>query len=67
MEQFNLDEEENVGIDERGPELIGTEILAALDEHKSSKVEECDGIPADLLKALRERGKKCLVEVCKSI
>ena len=34
LEQFNLEEEENVGIDERGPELIDTEILAAIDELK---------------------------------
>ena len=67
MEQFNLEEEENVGIDQRGPELIDTEILAAIDELKSGKAEGCDGIPAELLKALGEKGKKCLVEVCKSI
>ena len=67
LEQFNLEEEENVGIDERGPELIDTEILAAIDELKSGKAEGCDGIPAELLKALGEKGKKCLVEVCKSI
>ena len=39
MEQFKLEEEENVGIDERGPELIGTEILTAIDELKSGKAE----------------------------
>ena len=61
MEQFNLEEEEKVGIDEWGPELIDTEILAAIDELKSGKAEGCDGIPAELLKALGERGKKCLV------
>ena len=48
MEQFNLEEEENVGIDERGSELIDTEILAAIDELKSGKAEEGDGIPAEL-------------------
>ena len=49
MEQFNL--EENFGIDERGLELIKTEILAALDEPKSGKSEGCDETPAELLKA----------------
>ena len=55
MEQFNLEDEENIGIDERGPELIDTEILTAIDELKSGKAEICDGIPAELLKALGER------------
>ena len=32
------------------PELIDTEILAAIDELKSKKAEGCDGIPAELLR-----------------
>ena len=43
-----------------------TEILAAIDELKSGKAEGSDGIPAELLKALGERGKNSLVEVCKN-
>ena len=31
LDEFNLEEEENVGFDERGPEIKDTEILAALD------------------------------------
>ena len=64
LEQFNQ-EEENVRIDERSSELIDNEILVAIDELKSLKAEGCDGIPAKLLRALGERRKKCLVEVCK--
>ena len=63
LEQFNLEEEENVGIDQRGPKLLDTEILAVIDKLKSRKAEGFDGIRAELLKALGERGKKCLVEV----
>ena len=33
MEQFTLEEEEIVGIDERGPEFIDSEILAAICEY----------------------------------
>ena len=55
LEQFNLEEEENIGINERGPELIDTEIMTAIDELKSEKAEGCDGISVELLKALRER------------
>ena len=40
MKQFNLEEEENIGIDERCPELIDTEILGAIDELKSGKAED---------------------------
>ena len=47
--------------------MIDTEILAAIDKLKSGKAEGCDGIPAELLKALGDRGKRCLVEVFKSI
>ena len=50
----------DVGIDERGPKLIDTEKLAAIDELKSGKAERFDGIPAELFKALG--GKKCLVK-----
>ena len=67
LEQFILEEEENVRINERGPKLIDTDILAAIDNLKSGKGVDCDGIPAELLKASEERGKKCLLEVCKSI
>ena len=51
----------------RGPELIDTGILAAINELKRGKAEGCDGIPAELLKALGERREKYLVKVCKSI
>ena len=47
--------------------MIDNEILAAIDEVKSGKAKGCNWIPAELLKTLGERGKKCLVEVCKSI
>ena len=40
LEQFNLEEEENVGIDERGPELIDTEILAAIDDLKAERQKD---------------------------
>ena len=48
LEQFNLEEEENIGIDEKVPELIDTEILTAIDELKSGKAEGCDGIPVEI-------------------
>ena len=54
-------------MDERGPELIDTKLLASIDELKSGKAEVCDGIPLELLKAFGERGKKCLMVVCKSL
>ena len=46
LEQFILEEEENVRINERGPKLIDTDILAAIDNLKSGKGVNCDGIPA---------------------
>ena len=44
MERFNLDKEDDIGIDERGLELKDTEILTKIDELKSGKAEGCDGI-----------------------
>ena len=51
LEQFNLEEKDYIGIDERGPELIDTEILTATDELNIGKAERCDGIPVELLKS----------------
>ena len=34
--------------------MIDTEILSAKDELKSGETEGCDGIPDELLKALKE-------------
>ena len=46
--------------------MIDTEILLALDELKSEEGQRCDGIPAELLKSLGEKGKNWQVEVCKT-
>ena len=47
--------------------MIDTEILPLIDELNSREAEGCDGIPTNLLKAIGEWGKKCLVEEFKSI
>ncbi|CAF4593499.1 unnamed protein product, partial [Didymodactylos carnosus] len=67
VEDFNMEKEENVGIDEKGPALLEAEILQALEELKNGKAEGVDGISAELLKALGERGKKELVLLCQQI
>ena len=43
------------------------EIIAAIDKLVNGKSEGCDGIPAELLKVLGERGKNSLIEICKRI
>ena len=53
--QWNLEEDEQVEIDKRCPELIDAEIMTAIDMLKNEKAEGGDGISAELLKALRKR------------
>ncbi|CAF4625901.1 unnamed protein product, partial [Didymodactylos carnosus] len=67
MEELQLENEAMVGSDEKGPEVLEAEIEAAIGELKSGKAEGVDGIPAELLKALGERGRKEPVGLCRSI
>jgi hypothetical protein len=54
MEDFELERE--VCADEKRPELIESEIAAAVNELKKNKAEGVDGIPAEFLKLLGEKG-----------
>ena len=64
--EVKITRRKNVVIDVMGLELIETEILAALDEINSVKTKGYDGISAELLKTFKEKGKKCLVELCET-
>lgn len=65
LEEFNLEREETVNEDDKGPQLLDDEIESAINELKCRKAEGVDGIPAEFLKALGERGRKELGSLCR--
>jgi hypothetical protein len=66
-ENINLEKECDVENDNNGPELLESEIRAAIKELKNKKAEGVDGIPAEFWKNLGEDGTSELVELCKNI
>ena len=61
-------EDENRVIEEnKGPKLIEEEVALAIKELKVGKSEGVDKVPAELLKALGERGRKELFGICQDI
>jgi hypothetical protein len=64
----SLNEQEiDTNMDDMGPELLKSEIEAAIAELKKNKAEGIDDIPAELLKHLGTNGKKELVKLCQDI
>ena len=61
LEELQIEEAEEVEEDDKGPEVIKNEILAAIAEMKDGKAVGVDEIPAEMLKSL---GEKALQEVC---
>ena len=66
-EELGIELEKNVDDDNKGPELIGDEIRAAIREMKKRKAEGVDGIPAEILKTLGEEAYKHLERICKKM
>ena len=52
LEGFPIEDEGQIGYDERGPNLLMEEICAAMTELKSGKAAGVDDIPAEFLKLL---------------
>jgi hypothetical protein len=67
MEDFYLEVEDKVKIDDKGPDLIIEEIELAINDLKNGKSEGIDEIPAELLKVLGEKGKRELFKLCQDI
>ncbi len=53
--------------DEKGPELLRSEIMTAITEMKGNKAVGVDNIPAEFWKVLGEKGIQELVELCKQM
>src|SRR5277367_1279237 len=66
-QDMGIEEEHRIGIDEKGPDLLESEILQALKDMKTGKAVGVDEVPAEFLKVLGEKGEKELVTLCKEM
>ena len=67
IQDFVMEDENRVIEENKGPKLIEEEVALAIKELKVGKSEGVDEIPAELLKALGERGRKELFGICQDI
>ncbi len=67
MEDLEIEEENKVDEDERGPEVLRSEILLAISEMKEGKAVGVDEIPSEMLKNLGENAINELCGVCQSM
>jgi hypothetical protein len=66
-EDFELEDENMIESDQKGPDLLRDEIFAAIKCMKSGKAAGVDDIPAEFLKMLEGEALKELVELCMEI
>jgi hypothetical protein len=67
MDDIKLEEEQQVHPDDLGPQLLHSEIKAAITEMKTNKAVGVDGIPAEFWKTLGDKAMRELVELCKDM
>ena len=63
-DELHIEEESMVAEDDKGPEILLSEIDEAIKHMKNKKAEGVDKIPAEFLKALDGRARKELVDLC---
>jgi len=66
-EALKIEDEGKVDMDDKGPDLLDSEILEAIREMKHRKAQGSDEIPAEFLKAMGPKATKQLIELCKNI
>jgi hypothetical protein len=64
---IKLEEEIYVENDDKGPALLESEIMAAIQEMRKNKAEGVDGIPSEFWKVLGEKGMAELVGLCRDM
>ena len=67
MEELKVEEEGEVEEDDKGPNLLKSEILAALSEMKEGKAVGVDEIPVEMLKSLGEKALKEVCDICQNM
>ena len=63
-DELGVENERNVEVDSLGPELLASEIEAAIKEMKNGKAVGIDEIPAEILKALEELAEHHMTAMC---
>ena len=66
-EEMTVERETSVHEDNKGPELLTSEIVEAIRDMKRNKAVGVDDIPAEFLKVLGEEGTRELVGMCKEM
>jgi len=66
-DEVELEKSDEVNDDERGPDLLKEEIENAINNMKDNKAAGVDGIPAEFLKALGDKGTNELVSMCQDM
>src|SRR6267154_2030669 len=67
IENLQVQEGEEVDEDEKGPQVLKSEILLALSEMKEGKAVGVDEIPAEMLKSLGEKAIQELCDICQNM
>jgi len=63
----HIENECDVNNEEKGPDILDSEILAAIQEIKDNKAVAVDEMPAEFLKVLREHTTMELIRICKEM
>ena len=66
-ENLEVEPEEEVGTDEKGPYILQSEVQKAVKEMKNKKGTRHDEVPGDVLKLLGEGGLKILTKLIKTL
>ena len=67
VDDFNLEDENIIENDQRGPDILRDEIYAAIKCIKNGKAAGVDDVPAEFLKMLEGDALKKLIELCMEI
>ena len=66
-ERFDIEQEDEVDEDCKGPDLLTSEIRAAITDLKNRKAIGIDEIPAEFWKNLDDEATSELIKLCKKI
>jgi hypothetical protein len=64
---IGMEESKDVLTDCRGPDILESEVRAAIEEMKGNKAVGVDEIPAEFLKNLGPKGMQAIVKICKEM